>query len=449
MAAESQDRCLEHEQIVLSDLNEAGFILSTDKCCLKPCQVGNWLGFIIDLVHGQFRVPEHKLSKLKSSIGAISQMEKIPVRALASVVGQIMSMSLALGPITRLRTRSVYADINCSRSWADRLCLSIDSQLELKFWLDSVDFLNGKPIWFSSGATRVVYSDASTTGYGGYMVELGNDVAHGLWSADESGLSSTWRELKAVYLVLSSFATKLAGHTVKWFTDNQGVVHIVNKGSRKEHLQDGAMAIFEICFRHGIRLEVEWIPRSRNERADFASRIIDHDDWSLDPRLFQVIDASWGPHTVDCFASQHNALLPRFHSRFWVPDCEAVDTFTTNWGGELNWWLPPLYLVCRTISHALSCQAKGTLVVPAWKSAPYWPVICPDGRHLAGFIHLWWPIEFYQGLFQDGRSNCNVGNSLTDGTIILALFIDFTAAPRLTHCGFCTLNESGICDMCM
>ena len=83
-------------------------------------------------------------------------MRKIPVCALASVVGQIMSMNLALGPITRLKTRAVYANINCSRSWADKLCLSVDSQIELKFWLDRVDFLNGKPIWFSPCATRVV-----------------------------------------------------------------------------------------------------------------------------------------------------------------------------------------------------------------------------------------------------------------------------------------------------
>ena len=123
------------------------------------------------------------------------------------------------------------------------------------------------------------------------MVELGNDIAHGQWSAHESCLSSTWRELKAIYLVLLSFATKVSGHTVKWFTGNQGVVHIINNGSRKEHLQDGAMAIFELCLQHAIKLEVEWIPRSQNEKADFVSRIIDHDDWSLDPCLFQVIDA--------------------------------------------------------------------------------------------------------------------------------------------------------------
>ena len=77
-------------------------------------------------------------------------------------------------------------------------------------------------------------------------------------------------------------------------------------------------------------MEVEWIPRVQNETAYIiVSRIIDHDNWSLDPCLFQVIDASWGPHTGDGFASQHNALLLHLHSRFWVPGCEAVDTFIT------------------------------------------------------------------------------------------------------------------------
>lgn len=54
-----------------------------------------------------------------------------------------------------------------------------------------------------------MYSDASGTGFGGYAVELGNEISSGLWSPEEAILSSTWRELKAVFNVLSSFATKL------------------------------------------------------------------------------------------------------------------------------------------------------------------------------------------------------------------------------------------------
>ena len=70
-----------------------------------------------------------------------------------------------------------------------------------------------------------------------------------------------------MYQVLRSLAPKLSGHNVKWFTDNQNVARIVHVGSRKLHLQDGAMAVFEVCFQYIIKLDMEWIPRSQNEQS--------------------------------------------------------------------------------------------------------------------------------------------------------------------------------------
>lgn len=150
----------------------------------------------------------------------------VHVRRLASCVGQIISMSLAIGPVARLRTRALYGVINSRHSWADRLPLPAAAQEELVFWKSCLAQFNGQPIWFSPGATQVVYSDASSSGYGGHAVEVGPRVAHGQWSAYEATLSSTWRELKAVFMVLCSLAPKLAGNKVKWFTDNMNVVHI-------------------------------------------------------------------------------------------------------------------------------------------------------------------------------------------------------------------------------
>ena len=100
---------------------------------------------------------------------------------------------------------------------------------------------NGQPIWFEASATQIAYSDASSSGYGGYVVEIGPNISHGYWSPQEAIMSSTWRELKAVFTVLQSFAQRLQGHTVKWFTDNQNVVCIVQVGSKKPHLQEGTM----------------------------------------------------------------------------------------------------------------------------------------------------------------------------------------------------------------
>ena len=72
-----------------------------------------------------------------------------------------------------------------------------------------------------------VARDASETGFGGYVVEHGSC---GQWTPAETGLSSTWRELSAVWFVLSSVAEKLANYRVRWFTDN---VRILRVGSKK------------------------------------------------------------------------------------------------------------------------------------------------------------------------------------------------------------------------
>jgi len=54
-----------------------------------------------------------------------------------------------------------------------------------------------------------VYSDASDTGFGGYVVEHGQYIAHGHWDAVEAQQSSTWRGLKASSSVTNIKASKL------------------------------------------------------------------------------------------------------------------------------------------------------------------------------------------------------------------------------------------------
>ena len=67
-------------------------------------------------------------------------------------------------------------------------------------------------------------------------------------------------------MVLSAIVIKLAGHRVKWFTDNQNVVRIVEAGSKRKHLQSIALSIFDLCFKYGIHLDMEWIPRIYTQR---------------------------------------------------------------------------------------------------------------------------------------------------------------------------------------
>ena len=76
------------------------------------------------------------------------------------------------------------------------------------------------------------------------------------------------------------------------------------------------------------------IPREKEHQADYLSRLVDHDDWMVNPHIFQWIDSVWGPDTIDRFATHYNRHLPRFNSRFWNPDTEAVPTDSYNARGH-------------------------------------------------------------------------------------------------------------------
>ena len=82
-------------------------------------------------------------------------------RCLASVIGKIISMGLALGPVSRFKTRSMYALLMTRLAWCSILPLSAEARAEMEFWYASVNETNSQPIRRRPGAVRIVFSDAT------------------------------------------------------------------------------------------------------------------------------------------------------------------------------------------------------------------------------------------------------------------------------------------------
>ena len=99
-----------------------------------------------------------------------------------------------------------------------------------------------------------------------------------------------------------------------------------------------------------------------------------------------------------------------------------MDAFTVNWSGENNWWCHPPVLIPRVLRYAEWCRASGTLVVPYWKSAPYWPLLCPRGEGLETFVVDYLPLPMEVVTFCCGRS----GAALFNGK-----------APKIQQCSHC------------
>ena len=270
--------------LVRADLAKAGLVEHTAKSNWVPTQQTSWLGSNLDLKVGLVFILEEKIVALKSQLQRVCHSDSVKARVLASMIGKIISMSLALGPVTRLMTKNLYADLNTWEFWCQMLPISAE------FWLNHVDSLNGRRIWQGSSAVRVVYTDASNSEYGGHTVEHGCHVAHGLWSVAEANQSSTWQELRAVRMMLESLVGKLQNYRVRWFTDNQKMVWILMTGSRKPPLQKEALAIYSFAVSNAVHIKPDWVPRGENQVADFLSRLTDTDDWSIHQEVFKQLN---------------------------------------------------------------------------------------------------------------------------------------------------------------
>ncbi len=434
---------------VHSVLLKAGFIINESKSVWDPVQETTWLGYTINTKKNTIQATEKRINKLTSALRNILQInqEYMKVKDLASVVGQVISLEMAVGNVVNLMTRSAYSLINNCSSWHDKVQLDSATKLEFNFWLNNISKLNSKQLWPDNLIpSRIVYSDASAHACGA-ILNVDEKVFHSNWTEEERNGSSTWRELKTVVLAAQAFELYLKNRTIAWFTDNQNVVSVVSKGSRRSELQDLALQLFAICVRSHINLDIKWVPRGLNTQADSISQILDHDDYTINDNVFRKLDSLWGPHTVDRFACCYNAKLARFNSRFYQLGTEAVDAFTQNWSYNNNWLFPPTVLIIKVVRHLRACSAEGTLIVPLWKSSVFWTILCEDGVHWNSWIHDWKTISNEQNLIIKGKARHCIFTKNNLNFDIVALRISFKKAFRRTKQGFCTTPE-GVCEKC-
>ena len=109
----------------------------------------------------------------------------------------------------------------------------------------------------------------------------------------------------------------------------------------------GGSKRFSCLFSHGNALEAQWIPRSINGKADLLRRFIDENDSPVNPYLFRVVEAKWGPRTnLNRFTSYYRA----FSFCVLTPSLLLLvvgvsDAFVRDWSGKDNWIFFPVCLV--------------------------------------------------------------------------------------------------------
>ena len=97
IAVSGRDAAAQASHKVRQDLRDAGLVEHIDKCNWTPVQQIAWLGFFLDLEKGQIFVPTEKVKRLKSQLVQVQDSPTLKARDLASIIGKLISMSLAVG----------------------------------------------------------------------------------------------------------------------------------------------------------------------------------------------------------------------------------------------------------------------------------------------------------------------------------------------------------------
>ena len=433
---------------LLPDTEACGFVLNLIKSKLEPSQVQEYLGMLIDTFRKCFKASDSRKMRV---VGLIQQLldnkRKCSVHDIEVVAGNLISMHWAFGKLARLMTMSLYADIKSAMSNGTHVSLSDSSIHDLNFWLSSFDSYNGfRPIWQPVGFHMTFYTDAAGVnltnfgGWAGWTKEQRSNrilIARGGWSSNLAVEHSTLQELLAIFNVIQSFNrhNELHGKRLLIKTDNEAVTYIINRaGSRDEPTQEICKNLLWYCVHFCIDIHATWIPREKNELADFYSKNVDSGDYQLDPTVFQSLNSIWGPFSIDLFSSYRNNQVPNFYSLYFCPEALGINAFNFDWSLHNKCWCnPPFALISKVWEHAISTRANMCVLIPFTPTAPWWHLISPNGTHFSSFVRAFEILEPRVDLFRSGSSGYEC-KGRTPRWRTLALRVNFSSKARSKIC---------------
>ncbi|OXA56621.1 Polyprotein P3 [Folsomia candida] len=271
-------------------------------------------------------LPEEKCNRVISKCDKTVNSSQITIRELAELIGTL----IAAAPATKY----------------GKVSLSVEAKSDLSWWiLNAGKFYNNlhKP-----KPQCIITTDASPTGWGAWIEADGKEI-HGHWSGEFLDYHINVLEIWAVFLGLR-FLIKTRGiHTF-------------------------AKKLWRWAESHDITIAANYINTKDNYVADKLSRKQnDSSDFMLSTFYFDRICREFGVPEIDLLVSHGTTQCKRFYSYKPDPTSEGIDAFSFTWV-EHFYAFPPFNLVNRVINKIIEDKSEGIVVVPEWKSQPWFPL---------------------------------------------------------------------------
>ena len=109
-------------EYVETSLTSSGFVLNYEKSQWAPTRQLTWLGVRIDLSAFVMKITDKRVSlRIKNVRSILESLPYTTARQLAKLAGKIISATLVLGDVARLKTRNLYWIIESAPTWDGKL----------------------------------------------------------------------------------------------------------------------------------------------------------------------------------------------------------------------------------------------------------------------------------------------------------------------------------------
>lgn len=245
-----------------------------------PTTVIVFLGFELDSVLMQVRVPLDKIKALVGQILEILEHGRVTLKVMQSLIGSLNFMCRAIVPGRPFCRRLINATCGLTKPH-HHLRISHGIRQDLHTWLTFFQSFNGISIFhdrfWSSSADICLFTDSAGghgMGFGAYFQgKWVNGVWPDLWH--QTGLTKdiTVLEFFPILVSVCIWAVHLNNKKILFKCDNLSVVHILNtQTSKSEQIMVMVRALTLKCLQHNIVLKAEHIPGYTNNITDSLSR---------------------------------------------------------------------------------------------------------------------------------------------------------------------------------
>ena len=373
--ARSQEESRRHTARVVELLVSLGWHVSTSKSVLEPTQCLEYLGHLVDTTRKEprFRIPYAKKRDVCHQLRRMIRASfKGPVikRAAARLAGKCTALVKAAFP-TQVLVRNLLRCLKQPIDWDGKTLLTAPAVMDLIELLRLLQDWDGQLI-IPRCPDLILETDSSGFAWGAHIVGQPDSQAGAMFPPELAKQHINLKELTAIRLGLEALKDRVAGKSVLLHTDSTVCVHyILRMTGRIPELAAEARRIWEFCRLHQVELRAIHKPGVQNEVADHLSRVYDKNTWGIRKETLQRLESQLGRHSIDLFADQDNALLPRFVSRHWVPGAVAANAFSFDWRGETPIVCPPIKLLGQVVDKMVQERITGTVIAPVWRSMPW------------------------------------------------------------------------------